>query len=556
VRRLVLRCAPAIAGIAVLAVGCRAQSSSAPASETQTATGVPSDSAADGRAIRQVELPDISGAAGPVQAQLRERFASLQQQIGTPGTPPASLAAAYGDMGRLFMATEFLDQAGRCFRNAQRLDPGEMQWPYYLGHVQRLQNEPAKAAALFEQALTLQPEHVPSLVWLGEMHLIEGRPEAAGPPLQKALSLQPREAAALFRLGRANLAAGDYAGAVKNLEAALALRPQASSIHYPLALAYRGLGDARNAEAQMRLRGNVDVPPVDPLMQQVAGLLQNAAASEVRGAEALGKRQWPEAVTYLRKAVESAPDNAFTRLNLGTALFQTGDAGGALEQFQAAVRLSPGLAKAQFGIGIVTEAAGRDRDAIDAFSAAVKADPSYVEARLSLADALRRNARMEESLPHYAEVIRVSPAVSQARFGYAMALVRLKRYREARDRLADDVKTYPDQPGFAHALARLLAAAPDDRVRDGRGAMALMQELTKTQRTLELAQTMAMTLAELGQYEEAVSWQRDAIAAAKQTGREDLTDRLEDNLKRYENRQSCRVPWRDDDAVFHPRPAR
>jgi tetratricopeptide (TPR) repeat protein len=136
-----------------------------------------------------------------------------------------------------------------------------------------------------------------------------------------------------------------------------------------------------------------------------------------------------------------------------------------------------------------------------------------------------------------------------------MALVRLKRYEEARDRLADAVKTYPDQPGFAHALARLLAAAPDARVRDGRRSMTLMQELLKTQRTLEMAQTMAMTFAELGQYEDAVTWQRDALAAATQAGRRDLTARLQENLTLYESRQPCRTPWRDDDAVFHPRPA-
>jgi hypothetical protein len=86
--------------------------------------------------------------------------------------------------------------------------------------------------------------------------------------------------------------------------------------------------------------------------------------------------------------------------------------------------------------------------------------------------------------------------------------------------------------------------------------MALMQELLKTQRTLEMAQTMAMTFAEVGQFEEAVTWQRDAMAAAKQAGREDLTARLEENLKRYESRQPCRTPWRDDDPVFHPRPGR
>jgi hypothetical protein len=128
---------------------------------------------------------------------------------------------------------------------------------------------------------------------------------------------------------------------------------------------------------------------------------------------------------------------------------------------------------------------------------------------MSLADALRRNGRERDSLPHYAEVIARSPAISQAAFGYAMALVRLGRYREARDRLDAAMTTYADQPGFAHALARLLAAAPDDSVRDGARAMTLMQALLLNQRTLELMQTMAMTMAETGRFEDAVRWQRD-----------------------------------------------
>src|SRR5580765_1032043 len=173
---------------------------------------------------------------------------------------------------------------------------------------------------------------------------------------------------------------------------------------------------------------------------------------------------------------------------------------------------------------------------------------------MSLADALRRNARDRESLPHYADVIARSPAVSQAAFGYAMAQVRLGRYREARDRLDAAMKTYADQPGFAHALARLLAAAPDDSVRDGARAMMLMQALLQNQRTLELMQTMAMTLAEVGRFEEAVRWQRDAMAAAAQSNRRDLSGRLAENLSRYERRLPCRVPWPENDPVFRPRP--
>jgi tetratricopeptide (TPR) repeat protein len=199
------------------------------------------------------------------------------------------------------------------------------------------------------------------------------------------------------------------------------------------------------------------------------------------------------------------------------------------------------------------ETRGRDREAIERFSAAVNAEPSYIEAHLQLADALRRNGRLEESLPHYNEVIKASPAISQARFGYAMALVRLRRYQEARDWLSDAMKTYPDQPGFAHALARILAAAPAQNVRDGPRAFALMQDLLKQQKTIGLAETMAMTFSELGRFDEAIAWQREAIAGAKES-QQNAVSRLEENLTLYENSKPCRTPWRDDDPVFHPRP--
>jgi tetratricopeptide (TPR) repeat protein len=200
------------------------------------------------------------------------------------------------------------------------------------------------------------------------------------------------------------------------------------------------------------------------------------------------------------------------------------------------------------------EARGRDPDAIDAFASAVQFDPGYIEARFSLANALRRSGRVAESLPHYEEVLRANPAVSQAGFGYAMGLVRLGRYQEARDRLERDVRSFPDQPGFPHALARLLAAAPDDRMRDGNRALTLIQALLQNQRTSALAETMAMALAELGRFDEAAAWQRQAIDLGRQSGRPD-TARLADNLRLYESGRPCRTPWPDDDPVHRPAPA-
>jgi tetratricopeptide (TPR) repeat protein len=145
--------------------------------------------------------------------------------------------------------------------------------------------------------------------------------------------------------------------------------------------------------------------------------------------------------------------------------------------------------------------------------------------------------------------------VSQASFGYAMGLVRLGRYQEARDRLEHDVKAFPEQLGFAHALARLLAAAPDDRVRNGARAQAILADLLKSQRTAALAETMAMAQAELGNFKDAIGWQRAAIDLTRQSGRQEGIAHLAETLALYEAGRPCRTPWTNDDPVHHPQPS-
>jgi tetratricopeptide (TPR) repeat protein len=178
-----------------------------------------------------------------------------------------------------------------------------------------------------------------------------------------------------------------------------------------------------------------------------------------------------------------------------------------------------------------------------------------VPAQLELANALRRAGRPGDSLQYYRQVLDARPAESSARFGYAMALVQLRRYREARDWLASAATQFPDQAGFAHALARLLAAAPDASVRDGARAVTIANQLLSATRSLAAGETLAMALAESGRFDEAVALQRQVLAAAVKARQEDVERRVRANLERYQRREPCRVPWTGDDPVFHPRPA-
>jgi tetratricopeptide (TPR) repeat protein len=400
------------------------------------------------------------------------------------------------------------------------------------------------AERLFERALEQRPDDVATLVWLGDVELAQGRPEAAQAHFSKAHDLQPNSLSAKFGLGRAALARQDYRGAIKLLEEVLAQDPEAAAAHYPLSLAYGGVGDKKNAERHLKLREDHVILPADPLMVEVEELLESPQSYESRGIRALDQGNWPEAADLFRRGLALAPGNGALLHRLGTALFMMNDIAQAQEQFEAAVKASPDYAPAQYSLGVLLQEKGQHAQAIERFTAALRSRSSYHEARLRLATSLRRSGRATESLAHYEQILAVNAGQLEARFGQAMAYVQLGRYADARDRLIDAVKTFPDQTIFAHTLARLLAAAPDDRVRDPAQAIAIVEDqVQKNQRTLELGETMAMALADLGRFEQAAKIQRDLLAGAEQGGLADAARRLATNLALYERGEPCRTPW-------------
>ena len=215
----------------------------------------------------------------------------------------------------------------------------------------------------------------------------------------------------------------------------------------------------------------------------------------------------------------------------------------------------PTVPKPRFTLGLLAESERKDAEAIEQFTTAIRLDPDYLEAHASLADALRRSGRVEASLPHYQKVLAIDPSATYARLGYGMGLVRLGRYREARAWFEQAAALHPDQPGFSHALARVLAAAPDDGVRDGRRALALTDALMRSNRSWTLLETRAMSMAELGDFDTAITSLQAAIDEAGKADQRDAVAHMQTILALYRRGMPCRIPWRANDPVHFPRPS-
>lgn len=497
----------------------------------------------------------------PVQAQVKQRYATLmdKKKAGASGD---ELGTVYGEYAILLQAAEYYEAAEPAYLNAQELMPGDMRWPYYLGHLYKSIGQTEKSIQSFERALERNPSEIATLIWLGRLYLEQGKPDVAEKLFERAAQLPPRNVAVMAGLGQTALARRDYPRAVTVLEEALAFDPNAASIHSPLANAYRGLGDTAKAEEHLKLWRNTDLVVPDRLRADLDMSIESGLSYELRGVRALEARDFKAAEDFFRKGVQLAPASTALgrslRHKLGTALVLQGDVAGAMARFEEVAKLAPadGLdeasAKANYSLGVMLASSGQANQAIQRLSAAVKYNPNYAEALMALGDTLRSSGRIDASLKPYSDVVRINPRSAEARFAYAMALVRLRRYRDAKVWLEDSARVLPDRPELSHALARILAAAPDDTIRDGARAMALVQDLMKANKTTVVGETMAMALAELGQFSDAVNVQKGVIAASEQAGVASDVRRMTANLHLYERRQACRTPWPDDDPVHIP----
>ena len=490
-------------------------------------------------------LPDLQPMALSVRQQIGAQKDTLEEARKNTSLPDQDLAREFGLMGQLLMAAESVTAAKPFFARAAQLDPGDPRWPYYLGHLQRMLGDTEGAAEYFDRVVKLRPDDVAALVWLGNVHLAEGEHALATSLYERALARRPDTFAAIFGLGRAASVRRDHAKAAEYFEAALRIQPNASAVHYPLALAYRELGRMSEAEAHLRARGEYNPGPPDPLMEELAGLLQSSIVFERQGDRALARSDFAAAVTLYRRGLELAPGRAAVKQKLATALALTNDTGQAVELYQEVLRENPNFAEAHYSLGALFLGRGRPDLAIPHFAAAVKADPGYLHARLQLAHSLRRVGKLDAALMEYQAALAIDPRLAEARLGYAVALAAQQRWGAARAWLIEGRRAHPDRPEFSEAVARVLAAAPDGNVRDEPAALELAQSLVAKYRSWSTLEALAMALAATGHYDEALTRQREAIDAYKKERGGSNTAMLE-NLQRYERRQRPTAPWTSD----------
>lgn len=491
-----------------------------------------------------VELPEpaLDALGEADRAQVETQRMRLRQMSASD---PEALGEAYGQLGRLYLAYDMPQAAEAALANAEALQPDQGAWPYYRGVLAAEAGRSEAAIGHFARMRELEPDDLPNLLRLADAYSVAERYDEAAEVLDRALALAPDEARAHAQLGQLAIDRGDPAAAIAPLQRALELAPSADSLYYPLSQALRAQGDLAAAEAALARRGNgLALTRDDPRMRELFWLQQSAGSRMSQGSSLMDEGRFTEAASVFEAAVAAEPENAEARRNLGAALLSSGQIEPARAAVERALELDPGDAGVRFNLGLLALQTGDQVGAESQLRAAVAADPSLAPAQLALGRMLRRSARCEEALAPLSAYLELQRSDARSRMELVLCLARLGRWTEALERVESGHVAAPDDALIGEGLVRLLAAAPDDAVRDGARASELAAALVAGNRSVEALEASAMAEAETGQFEVAVRLQSEALEVVRLAGdRPEWQAFLEANLARYQQQRPAREPW-------------
>ncbi len=507
--------------------------------------------------LQPVPRPNLEYADDAVRFALQEARELLDSLRAKPGAGSGELANAFGETGLLYHAHLAFEAAKACYLNAALLAPDDFRWPYYVAYLHQQNGRLDQAAAYYSEALALNPDWDAARLRLGQIRLEQGQWDRAGAVLDRLAGVPAFRGAALFGAGRLAYARREFERARDLLEEALAVSPQASRIHYTLALTYRALGDLEKARYHLSRRGDAEPVFPDPLIADLEALTTGQRTTFHSAMNAVYQKQYALAVRIFREGLRRDPQNLDARVSLARSLYLGGDREGAEAELKAVLEVASERPLANFLLGALLQEDGLTDQAIARFRATLRVEPDHPGANFLMANSLMRRGDYAGAARHYGLSLLREPDNGHARLREVLALIKARApHRELKKKLETAHARAPGDPAVTFLLAALLAASPDEVVRDGKRALDLAGPLYGADPTAAKAELLAMAYAEVGDFQKAEALQNRAVRMALAANSLALIPGFMENLSRFRAEQACRAPWGVQGPPLHLPPAR
>jgi tetratricopeptide (TPR) repeat protein len=358
--------------------------------------------------------------------------------------------ARHVERGKQLFNEQQYEKAGIEFRNALKINAGNIDALYYSGLINERSGNWRGALANYTRATQQDARHVPSQVKLGQIYLIGNDIAKAEEQARIAAEVDANDPAVQLLQAAILLRKENLAGARAKAEAALAADP--NSIDAASVLAAVELRDGQPTRALEVLDGMLARHPQNVQLRLVK-LRVLAEQRDLAGVEAI-----------YRELVEVDPDNLSHRTQLARLYAARNDVGEAEAVLREAVAAGVGGKDAKL---VLIDLLAQRRSVADAeaeLKRLMAADPGETAFAFKLADLYHANKRPEEAEAVLRQVIAregTAPGGLTARVGLARLLAQKGDQAQAEALVAEVLKEDPTNSDALMIRARYALARGD-----------------------------------------------------------------------------------------------
>lgn len=425
---------------------------------------------------------------------------------------------ALGELARLYQVNGYAAEAARLLRALIKLEPDNPRWTYYLADLQLKVNANDEAIALLRRTTQLAPDYTPALIALGDFLIGQKQYAEARSCFESCLVFAPNDPRPATNLAYLDSIAGNLRGALQRLDPVLRNVPNYGAGHRLKAELLAKAGDrAGAAEEQRRERLCPPFAPVDPWLDELNAdcydpyRLQMAAAVYTRG------DRTAEALPFLRRSLQLAPDEATFYDTLSEACAMVGRLDEARETLARGVEAAPDSFALPVHLAVVLCRLQRTDEALTVIDRAVRKWPTQAEVLAARGHTLLLARRPAEAVEAFQAALVRNPSLPEAHYNLGRALLELEKAEKARSHFEEALQIRPDYADAMISLATLAIDTGELEAAERHAAKLFAQspDLPKARRLYgDVQHLKANALAGEGKMEEAEKAYQAGLAAS------------------------------------------
>lgn len=384
-------------------------------------------------------------------AELKERLAAADKQA----RGYFRAAAGLEEIGRLYHANGFFDEAILCYEGLHVLQPREARWVYLRATILAREGRLEEADPLYREAIALSPDYAPSRLRLGEVLLKANRLGESRAVYTEVISKMGDEPYALLGLARGAMANGDWEQARALLLRSIARDPNFIGGLSLLATVHLHFGETAKAAMitdRVNRREFVDLP--DPWLDRLIDdcydpyyLSVAAAVANFRGDTAAAKQR-------LQRAIRLSSKPAPLHRQLGKLCFNAKKLTEARSHLEQATALDPTDPDAWITLVNVLLAAGDRQGAYRKVIEGIARCPESGALRFTRGHMLHEDGQLPAAAGELRESKRLRPSEAHAYVELALVYFKLGEVSAGIAEMKGALAAQPDHPVALVVVAR------------------------------------------------------------------------------------------------------